>query len=177
MTLDQRDWRLHIVRLVQIKQELFEADDEKLWTFHLPSIAASERQITEAEQALGFCLELEYRSFLKCANGWRAFYQTVDLFGTEDLCGGERMVAANAALDQLSPRMLEQSGVSRGELIPIAATTMDLDIFAMRLVSGVLCSPVIWFAGSEIDRFSSFEEFFASMTEYNRRELLAMRNQ
>lgn len=36
---------------------------------------------------------------------------------------------------------------------------------------------VIWFAGEEIDRFENFEEYFLAMIDYNREEVLALREQ
>ena len=42
-----------------------------------------------------------------------------------------------------------------------------MDIFVTPVVDGKQVPPVIWLAGGEIDRFTSFRDFFLAMIEYN----------
>jgi hypothetical protein len=52
---------------------------------------------------------------------------------------------------------------------PLAATAVDLDLFVMTRRSNPSPGMVIWFAGSEIERFPSFREYFLAMVDYNQR--------
>ena len=122
------DWKAEIVKLVLVKQALAEADRHKLWPWHLPSVAASDEQIEACERKLGFPLDPIYAQFLRHANGWRGFYQAVDLFGTEELCGNERLQRAREVLGYLEASVLQQSRVARDELLPIAVSRFDLDL-------------------------------------------------
>jgi len=177
MTYDEvmaRDWRPEIVRMVQIKQAISETDAEGIWEFHLPRVAATSEAHAAVEIALGLRLDPEYREFLGYADGWPSFFQSVDLFGVEDLCGGPRMDIARQMLTAVEPAVLEQAGLRDVRLLPIAATTVDLDLFVMPVVDGGQEPPVVWLAGYEVDRFETFEDFALAMIEYNARELAAL---
>lgn len=169
-----RDWRTEIVRMVQIKSAIQDADHDGLWEYHLPRVAATEDELRVVEAQLGVRLDAQYREFLSFANGWPSFFQSVDLFGTDDLAGGPRMEIANEMLNAMEPSVFEQAGVTRIAVVPIAVTTVDLDVFVMRVLDQHLASPVIWLAGDEIDRFASFDQYFVAMLAYNERELAAL---
>lgn len=173
--LMMRDWRSEIVRMVEIKQAISEADAEGLWEFHLPKVAAAPEALKSVERLLGFKLDPEYRDFLGYAAGWPSFFQSIDLFGVDDLAGSPRMDLARQLVAGLEPVVLEQAGLRADQLVPIAATTVDLDVFVMPVTDGVQRPPVVWLAGYEIERFSSFDDFFLAMIEYNSRELSALR--
>jgi hypothetical protein len=164
-------WTEEIAKLVYIKQVLADLDLKKLWPHHLPSVAATPAQIDAAEKALGYPLDSKYMQFLLHANGWRGFYQTVDLFGTDDLLGSARMGQAHELLHAIDDRAIAASGHRRSELQPIAATSVDRDIFFMTSSQGNNPGEVLWFAGELIDRFPNFEEFFLAMMDYNRAEV------
>lgn len=152
-----QDWRPWIVELVAIKSSIHEHDRDGMWEFHYPRVGATDERLSQVEATLGFGLESSYRSFLRFADGWPWFYQSVTLFGTRELLGGE-----------LAPIGIGERGQS---LTPIAASVCDRDVFAMRVRDGVMGPAVVWLAGEEVDRFPSFEEYFASMLAYNRLEL------
>jgi hypothetical protein len=175
--MGSRDWRPEIVRLVEIKQAISEVDVDGLWEFHLPRVAASRASVDAAERVLGARLDDSFRSFLGHANGWPSFFQSVDLFGTDDLAGGPRFDVASSLLDAIEPEALAVAGLVRSELVPIAATMVDLDVFVMRVVDGQLCGPVVWLAGYEIDRFATFDDFVSAMIAYNENELDVMQSQ
>lgn len=176
MKLDQSDWKRRIVEMVAIKQEMRVADRRCLWHYHLPRVAATESQLLAAEKTLGEPIDQCFRRFLGFANGWPAFYQTVDLFGAGDLIGGELFECGQRMLGYLHEVALAESGFSREDLMPIAATPVDLDLFVMVRPSRPKSGTVVWFAGGEIDRFSNFDEFFASMVAYNRIGLSRLRS-
>lgn len=164
------DWKRRVVELVLIKQRLADADKEELWEHHLPGVAATSAQLTAVEAKHGK-LDASYREFLSVAGGWRGFFQTVDLLGPDDLLGGARWKRAVELLGYLEPGVLHAAGVNRDELLPIAVSSVEIDLFVMTRPMSRQPGVVIWFAGDEIERFSSFDEFLAAMRDYNRREI------
>lgn len=164
-------WKERIVELVIVKQTIDELDASGLWEYRLPAVAATAAQLEAVEAALGEPLDAGYRSFLEHAGGWPAFWQTVDLFGPDDLLGGERFAHANEMLGYVEDGVLEDGGLRRSDLLPIAASPVDLDLFVMTRRSSPSPGGVVWLAGAEIDRWSSFDEFFLAMVDYNRLEL------
>ena len=166
-----KDWRPELVRLVEIKQAASEVDLHGVWEYHLPKVAATEDQLAAVEAHLGFVLDPGYREFLTYANGWPSFCWSVDLFGTDDLMGGPRLAVANQMLDAIEPAVFEQAELERSGVVPVAATTVDLDLFVMPVRDGSQGSSVVWLAGYEVDRFESFADYVLAMVEYNAREL------
>ncbi|KAB2929640.1 MAG: SMI1/KNR4 family protein [Leptonema illini] len=166
-----KDWKTHIATMGFVKQMVMKADVKNMWPHHLPEIAATERQLKETENKLGYKIDEHYREFLSFADGWKGFYQTVDLFGTGDLLSGDRYLNAKKMLSYLENDVLERSHLERKTLMPIAATAEDLDLFVL------VCPPakekgiIVWFAGDEIQRFDNFEEYFLAMIDYNRNAL------
>lgn len=55
-------------------------------------------------------------------------HQTIDLFGTEDLLGGPRFEHATEMLSYAEEDMLDAGGLRREQLIPIAASPVDVDL-------------------------------------------------
>jgi hypothetical protein len=166
------DFSIAIGRAWLVKQEIMKLDKRRIWPYHLPEIAATDVQISQAEQRLAHVLDERYKALLKCANGWPAFYQAVDLFGTEDLISGPRHECGEFLLGYLEESVLNKCGFARAELLPIAATKSDRDLFVITRPHSSAPGIVIWFAGEEIDRFQTFDEYFLSMMEYNKKELL-----
>ncbi|MET1081303.1 MAG: SMI1/KNR4 family protein [Pseudomonas sp.] len=164
------NWVQEISILVLVKQALAEVDKNGLYPYSLPSVGASSEQLVEVASLLGFQLDSKYSDFLMSADGWNGFFQTVDLFGSKDLCGGEKMQLAFNLLGELSDALFEQAGVSRVDVLPIAAAMADKDIFLLAKPDSSVPGVVLWFAGEEIDRFDNFDEFFLAMVDYNREE-------
>lgn len=144
---------------------------------HFPEVGANEKSIRIIEQELGYKLDLMYREFLQYANGWAGFYQTVDLFGTEQLKESAIMDYAQVLLEAIDDVVLEESGVLKQELLPIAVSEFDRDLFVLCLPNSSRPGEIIWFAGEEIDRFENFDEYFLAMIDYNREEILALKGQ
>lgn len=166
-----QDWKKEIAVMVYVKQALAEVDKAQLWPHHFPSVAASDEQIAEAEHHLGFAIDECYAEFLRHANGWRGFYQTVDLFGTRDLLDSDLMNYARSLLNSIDPEVLKQSRIARATLLPIAATRLDRDLFLIDTPASERPGRVTWFAGTEIQRFDNFDEYFLAMVDYNRRRV------
>jgi len=101
---------------------------------------------------------------------WKTTH-TVDLFGTKDLIGGERHEMGQFVFSCLEDDVLKSSKLARGDLLPIAVTKFDRDLFLLGRPNSPVAGAVFWFAGEEIDRFSNFDEYFLSMMEYNKRTL------
>lgn len=171
------NWPQEIVKLVYVKQALAEVDTRKLWPHHLPAVAATAVQIEAAEAALGTELDSKYVDFLRHANGWRGFYQTVDLFGTDDLLGSERMLAAKGMLGAIDDGVISVTKNRREDLLPIAATPLDRDLFVLTSPHSAAPGEVLWLAGELIDRFTNFDEFFLAMVDYNRLEVSRFQGQ
>lgn len=169
-----QDWRPLIVKMVEVRQAIDEADRERIWEYHWPRVGASEAQLSTVEQHLGFRLDLEYRTFLSAADGWPWFSQSVCLFGTNELFGSPMLLAANEMLDVCAPYLTECCGIARSSVFPVAASAIDKDVFFMQVRGGVLMPPLVWLAGEEVDRFESFGEFFASMIKYSQLDLQSL---
>jgi SMI1/KNR4 family protein SUKH-1 len=172
---DEKEWKQRIAELVVIQSRLAEVDREGIWEHRLPRVAATEAQLREVERHLGAPLDPGYRGFLECAGGWPAFFQSVDLFGPEELLGNETFKHATKKLGYIEDEALKQSGVRREELLPIAASSVDLDLHVMTRKPSSRPGSIIWFAGGEVDRFPSFDEYFLAMMDYNRHEIDALR--
>lgn len=163
------DWIREIVIAFKVKEKIAEVDRDELWRFAAPELAATDEQVHYAEEQLGFRLDTEYREFLRKANGWKAFYQDVSILGTPDLVGTENMHRAKAlvvALEDLKPVV----GFESSELLPVAVSETDIDVFLIRIQPHDMPAEVFWFAGRLIERFASFSEFFLAMVDYNRQE-------
>jgi hypothetical protein len=168
--LEPADWKQRIAVMALVKQKLAEVDTEGLWEYRLPRVAASQERLAQVEAHLGEALDPSYRDFLRHADGWPAFYQTVDLFGSDDLLGGDRLRHAEEMLGYLEDEQLAADRAGQ-DLLPIAASPVDLDLFVMTRRSSSRPGMVIWLAGSEIDRFPSFDAYFLAMVDYNRAEV------
>ncbi|MCC7385075.1 MAG: SMI1/KNR4 family protein [Deltaproteobacteria bacterium] len=166
------DWRAAIVELIHLQQAVNEADRSGLWQWHLPEVAASADELEAAEARLGYALDPGLRGFLRFANGWKRFCQTIDLFGTKELCDVDRMKLVRRQLvEALPPDLLSSVAEDAESLQPIAAAEHDKDVFVAPVSHRRMSGTIIWLAGEEVDRFGSFDEFFGSMVEYNRRVL------
>ncbi|MFC4159348.1 SMI1/KNR4 family protein [Chitinimonas lacunae] len=169
------NWPEEIAILVFVKEELAKVDKKGWWSYHFPEVAASRTRLSELEKDLGCSLDPQYASFLLYADGWQGFYQTVDLFGCNELSGNKKMQQALELLRATEDGALEQAGITREDVIPIAATSCDKDIFLLAKPHTSIAGTVLWFAGEEIDRFENFDEFFLAMVDYNREEVFSLR--
>jgi hypothetical protein len=168
-----RDWLPAIGQLIKIHQQIRQLDAKKLWNHELPRVPATPERVREVENAIG-PLDASYREFLLFADGWERFYQWVDLFGTSDLMG-EAFQRASDRVHELE-RELVSEGVSLANTLPIAMTGPEgvndaPDLFLIVNAPDGSAGRVLWLSSEVVDTFKDFEEFFASMTEYNRLEV------
>jgi hypothetical protein len=167
-----KGWKDNIAILFLVQEEVRRWDKLGLWQYYYPELAATEGQLAAAEEHLGHSIDKNYRDFLLCANGWRGFTQSVNLFGTGDLMGSELMDYAMMMLGILDDEnVLKDSGFTKSELLPIAATFSDSELHVITRPTSRQPGAVIWFDGEEMDRFPNFEEYFLTMTDYNRLEI------
>jgi hypothetical protein len=167
-----KDWRPAIGQLIKIHQQIRQLDTKRLWKHELPRVAATAERVCEVETVIG-PLDPSHREFLLFADGWERFYQWADLFGTPDLLGD----AARRAADRMRELegVLVEEGVSPTNALPIAMTGLegtseDPDLFLVVRAPDDSPGRVLWLSSELVDTFKDFEEFFASMTEYNRIE-------
>jgi SMI1/KNR4 family protein SUKH-1 len=166
------NWETEIAKGLIIQDRIQSLDRSGMWCYHMPEPGATEEQILAVERQLGFQLDDKYREFLRHANGWRCFYQAVDLFGTRQLLGAAPMASAQNQLRAIDPDVfLADVGASVGDFLPVGASSLQSDIFLLARPSSSGPGAVVWFAGYLIDRFPCFDEFFLSMLDYNRQEI------
>ncbi|PEP60481.1 SMI1/KNR4 family protein [Bacillus pseudomycoides] len=169
------NWKGHISTMTAVKQELMKQDVEQIWPHHFPKVGANKAEICLVEKTIGYKLDQKYRDFLRYANGWKGLYQTVDLFGIEQLKETHMINCAGVLFHTIEDDVLRESGFLWHQLLPIAVTEFDRDLFTLCLPNSSIPGAVIWFAGEEIDRFENFEEYFLTMIDYNREEVFALR--
>ena len=162
------DWKNRIVTMTYVKQELMKLDKKGIWPHYFPELAANEDDLSKTEEALGCKIDPHYAEFLKMANGWKGFFQTVDLFGTKELSNPSIMQYVFSLFDSIEDSVIESTGFFRDDLIPFAATRFDRDLFVIARPTSRDQGTVIWFAGEEIDRYPNFTEYFLAMIDYNR---------
>lgn len=162
-------WKKRLAEMLMIRNELYKADKGQLWEYYYPEVAAELSEILLVQEKLQIKLSQDYIDFLLCANGWRCFYQLVDLFGTKDF-ESESMSLAKMLLNT-ELEYDELLNDIREYLFPIAVSRTDKDLFVMVLTEGREYGQIIWLAGGEIERFLSFSDFFEAMIEYNKDEL------
>ena len=164
-----KNWKDRIAVMFLVQEEIQRHDKLGVFQYYYPELAATEEQVNAVEKHLGHCLDKDYRDFLMCANGWKCFNQNVSLFSTGDLEGSSLM---DYALEMLETMDMEYpigyTGFSKEELLPIAATKEDKDLYVITRATSHQPGVVIWFAGEEVERYPNFEEFILAITDYNR---------
>ncbi|EPJ5422476.1 SMI1/KNR4 family protein, partial [Acinetobacter baumannii] len=88
-----------------------------------------------------------------------------------DLIEGEKKQYALDLLNIIDITYLSKKGIRRTDLMPIAATLIDKDIFLIGKPNSSIAGEVIWYAGEEIEIFKNFNEFFLAMIDYNIEEI------
>jgi SMI1-KNR4 cell-wall len=169
------DWKREIVNMAIVKQHLHEVDKMRLWDWHLPEVAATVEQIKDLEGYLGYDIDNQFKSFLVCANGWKSMYHDVDIFGTTNYLRECPLYKKFGYLLEVVIESCPGENIVSSELLPIAVSNDDIDIFAINNIYSASPGVVTWFAGYKIDTFPSFEEFFLSMIEYNRKGISSLK--
>jgi hypothetical protein len=163
-----RDWAEATQEMLAAKELLREQDLDKLWRHEGPRPPATPEDLCEVESAIGRALDGEYMSFLRRFDGWPAFLQDIDLFGSKEF-RGRRFEEARDLVEILEPEVLEASNIETDWLVPIGAARDHIDILVSlhKPDSPDLSTPVIWLAGLEVERFDTFSIFFNTAIAYN----------
>jgi hypothetical protein len=160
-------WKALIAKIAYWKQTTNENDKLGAFPWHLPKVAANETRIGEAEAHMGTSFSAPYREFLSLADGWKGFCVATDLFGTDDFINGRSSEVLKRPEVQ---EYLSTANFPNGVVIPFGASDIDLDIFLIiSETSPQNAGEVVWLAGTEVDRFADFRQFFEAMVNYNAR--------
>ncbi|MCL1809041.1 MAG: SMI1/KNR4 family protein [Clostridiales bacterium] len=170
-------WPNLIVAMAWVKQELMELAADDAGQFFLPEVAAEEVDLIMAEINLLCEIDPIYANFLRAANGWKSFYQSIDLFGTEELKDPKAMSMAFSLLDAIPSHIIEQFGFSREDMLPYAASKTGSDLFAITKQTSKRPGKAIWFSGEDARLYPNFEECFRAMIDINRLLLLQYKNE
>lgn len=170
------DWKQALDELVRLHQHIRDLDHDSIWANEMPRSPATPEDILRVEQALRCELDPRFKAFLLHANGWRAFYQWVDLFGTEELLGERMKAGARRLLELDKAGLLRQTGLDIAKLLPIGITQRGQgaevpDLFLQVREGGPDKGAVLWLSDEEVDRFPSFDAFYLAMLDYNREEI------
>ena len=111
------EWKNNIVTMIHVKQELMKQDVGKIWPHYFPEVAANEEDLKRAEVSLDCKIDRKYAEFLRTADGWKGFFQTVDLFGTKELSNQYIMQYVYSLFSAIEDCVIESSGFSREELL------------------------------------------------------------
>lgn len=160
-------WPALIGDMIRTKNEIVDLDPDYYDDYTLPSEKASEDDIAAFERWLGEELPSEYRAFLRHANGWRLFYWDADLFSFEEMRGGSARAAATNMLETYEREgVLAGAGLQKEHLLPIGGGAHSTTLFVLFTAKHVDAGQVSWLNNEEVDRYSGFAEFFASITAY-----------
>jgi hypothetical protein len=163
-------WDAEVAAMWAIKERIAQGDSENVWRHEPPRPGAHENALVAVETALGVRLHADYRAFLTRCDGWSAFFQENDLFGTTELLG-QALHDARELVGYLEADVVEGLDcVSPTSVIPIAMSATGVDVFVSPIVQGRQTSTVIWLAGLEVERFSNFKVYFSAMLRYNEAE-------
>ena len=114
---------------------------------------------------MGRSFPAAYREFLSLADGWKGFIVSTDLFGTEDFLNGRALEVRNRPDVR---EYIHTLGLQEEAVIPIGASGTDMDVFILVLEDTPSdAGEVLWLAGSEVERYQDFREFFEAMVNYN----------
>jgi hypothetical protein len=162
-------WKDQITVMHLVQNEVQRYDELGLYEYYYPELAATEEQLVTVEAYIGHSIDNDYRDFLLCANGWKWFTQSVNLFGTGDLEGSALMGRAMETLEILDDeKVLKVTEFTKAELLPIAASFEARDLFVITRPMSREPGVVIWFPGGEIEMYQNFKEYFLAMVDYNR---------
>ncbi|MGH8791260.1 MAG: SMI1/KNR4 family protein [Stackebrandtia sp.] len=161
---DTADWPVLLGQLIAAKQAVHEhdADDVESWT--IPRVKATEDEVAALEQRVGERIDACYRQFLLHANGWPRVLYDLSLFGIPEFDGQGDWLTANEMLgiyrDQST---LSESGLEAGGVMPVAAGEGMTDLIVIVRTGWKDAGTVVWFDGTEYDRWPNFTEFFKTL--------------
>ena len=174
LVVPEPDWPLLIAELLGVRSMIHEIDRGQLWGYALPRVAATEADILAAEQRLGRRLDAGYRQFLTSADGWAHIAQDGLIFGTQDLGQGEDWAMAIEWLDAIAAGSTDLPVTSNPrKVLPIMVSRTTPSLAVQGGPEGD--SVVRWYyAGSLVDRWPTFEDYFRALIELSLDDLRAV---
>lgn len=162
--------------MMTVRDELYKADENELWEYSFPEVAADMKDIAAVEEKLEVTFTDDYRDFLLHANGWHNFYRSVTLFGTKeyvDTWAGWYTYALRRLKTELenNPSLYKKDE----PLFPIAVSQHTDHFLFVLVLGGNRRGQVICLADGEIERYDTFTDFFEAMIDSNRDELEEVR--
>jgi hypothetical protein len=171
-------WRALLAGLILAKNEVYELDPQHVERYTVPRPAAAEDDIAAFEHEFGERLPEQYRDLLLHADGWSSFYFDADLFGLAELRGEGSAAQARELLDVYDAEgALEDAGLSRDDVLPIAAGPGMPALFLLVRSGRPEAGQVSWMDAEEVDRYRNVVEFLASMRDYAHRQAERLRRQ
>jgi len=157
------NWDELIEKMINKHSELKEYDKKQIFEFRLPNVAATDEEIEAIKNNIKCDFDPEYLNFLKKANGWDYFYNTVILFGTNELLESEWKDIADDYMDIIS----DYVDCNLDDITPIAVAKHDKDVFVMlnKKDVGAEYNKIIWYAGDQVDVFEGFFDFFVKILD------------
>ncbi|HEX2729993.1 MAG TPA: SMI1/KNR4 family protein [Polyangiaceae bacterium] len=131
----------------------------------VPNPSATLPEVAAAEARLGFALPPSYREFLQRHDGWRRFFDGVDLLGTDALGDPRHGRAAKLLLDRGGS--LTASGGQRC-LAPFGIDAQMSSVFAFDVNCASPEKPVVAWVGElgiEVPNFAAFLKLLAEIAE------------
>ena len=157
--------------MVEVKSHLSDVDGG-FWPYYLPALKAEMSAIDQVESRLGFDLPSSYRRFLGYANGWRGFFQTIDLLSCDQLLRGDEYASSGEVANPIGHKDWQTLDLDPESTVIIGGSTHEADLFVIDFSLFIDHeAPIVWIAGERIQTWPAFVDFFSSMIEYNRREI------
>lgn len=152
--------------LYLVRERIREVDVNGVYEYYCPKIRTTNEMIKQWESVNSLILPDTYKAFLLTANGWKSVSQDKDLLSLEELTLSKESKYIETR--DIFADIINDAG-DKSLLLPIAASDYSYDIYLMVLdIESEFYGQVIWVAGEEIERYSSFEEFFLSLIDYNK---------
>ena len=161
--MDYSNW---IKRMLAVRNEMRILDSEKLYRYYPPNKCCSAEDILQVEAQLKITLDKQYADFLKCADGWREFFASISLLGTQELISSPDMDMAEDLLKTVYP-LNPQLEFAMEDLLPIAVDEVGSSFFVITPPINGRNGTVIWFVGQEVERYDSFDSFLSAILQYN----------
>ena len=125
--MDYSNW---IKRMLTVRDEMRMLDSENLYRYYPPNKCCSAEDILQVENRLKITLDKQYAEFLKCADGWREFFASISLLGTQELISSPDMDMAGDLLKTVYP-LNPQLEFAMEDLLPIAVDEVGSSFFVI----------------------------------------------
>ena len=148
---------------VLIKEEIAEREPSGPYTYVPPRLGASAELLADVERQLGVPLDPQHREFLGYADGWPEFSISVQLLGTADLLGDARETARERLELLRSP---QDTDWELSQVLPVGLAMDDRDVVVVGQQGTPLAGQVLWFTGTDVERFPDFRSWYLTQLEW-----------